>query len=473
MNKFVALDFETAQGKRYSACAVGIVVVEDNKVIDRFRTLIKPPNNEYKPINISIHKITPSMTSDSNTFSEIFPIIRNYLNNNTVVCHNADFDIDVLHKTMMYYDIDNDIDFDFHCTMKLNNGNGLKRCCQQLNIPLCHHDPLSDAEACAMLFMHSENKSNGMKFSDFIKKYAYEKCNEDAVELNYSFNTEACRSVSRLKGILLGMIMDNTVNDKEITELQQWSEDQYYHIDHHPFKEFIRLITETTESRSFDINTVKDMYQLCLDFEKQCLHIPEKSNILVLHGIFHGILADGIIKDEEVFELENWLLNNSHLSSIYPYNEISNLIKSILENRIITDEEKELLKTFFLNFVELTHPEVISHEITSNLHTPLMGICTDKPQIDFPGKLFCLTGTFSSGSKDYIENLIHNLGGITKSGLIKSTDYLIVGSLGDPAWVFGSYGRKIDSALKMKSAGGSISIIHECDFMNILKQTLN
>lgn len=469
MNKFVALDFETAQGKRYSACAVGIVVVEDGLITDRFRTLIQPPENEYQPYNIGIHKITPSMTLGSKTFFEIYPTIRNYLHSNTVVCHNADFDIDVLHKTMMYYDIEDDIDFDFHCTMKLNNGSRLEQCCNQFNIPLCHHDPLSDAEACALLFLQSENESPGIKFSEFINKCTAPRNRTKSDEFNYSFTTEACRAVSRLKGILLGIIMDHTINQKEIDELQQWTENQYYSIDHPKFKEFIQLITETTENKNFDLNLVEDMYSFCLDFEKQCLHIPQRPNIIVLHGIFHGILADGIIKDKEVIEIENWLSNNTHLSSIYPYDEICSLIKTILEDRIITDEEKKILKSFFLNFVELTHPEVINQDRNKTI-SPLQGICVDNPQIEFIGKLFCLTGTFSTGSKDYIENLIINLGGQTKSGLVKCTDYLIVGTLGDPAWAFGSYGRKIDTALKMK---GTISIVAESDFIDIVKQKMN
>ena len=41
---FVAIDFETAI--KHHICAVGIVTVEDSKIIDEFYSLIKPPNNE-------------------------------------------------------------------------------------------------------------------------------------------------------------------------------------------------------------------------------------------------------------------------------------------------------------------------------------------------------------------------------------------------------------------------------------------
>lgn len=48
---FTAIDFETATGKRYSACAVGIITVENGKTIDEYDSLIQPPDNEYSYYN--------------------------------------------------------------------------------------------------------------------------------------------------------------------------------------------------------------------------------------------------------------------------------------------------------------------------------------------------------------------------------------------------------------------------------------
>lgn len=41
-NAFVALDFETANGKRTSICSVGMVKVIDNQITESFHTLINP-----------------------------------------------------------------------------------------------------------------------------------------------------------------------------------------------------------------------------------------------------------------------------------------------------------------------------------------------------------------------------------------------------------------------------------------------
>ena len=41
MKSFVAIDFETANQYRSSVCSVGVVVVKDNKIIDKFYSLTK------------------------------------------------------------------------------------------------------------------------------------------------------------------------------------------------------------------------------------------------------------------------------------------------------------------------------------------------------------------------------------------------------------------------------------------------
>lgn len=152
MYDFIALDFETAQGKRNSVCAIGIVAVKNNVITEKFWSLIKPPYNEYSPYNIKIHGITPDMTENAPTFETVYPSIKHYFHGNNVVCHNADFDFDVLRQTMQYYDINEELSIIPHCTFKLY-GRRLADCCAELNIALDHHNALSDAEACAKLFL--------------------------------------------------------------------------------------------------------------------------------------------------------------------------------------------------------------------------------------------------------------------------------------------------------------------------------
>ncbi|MBV5342642.1 transcription antitermination factor NusB, partial [bacterium] len=363
------------------------------------------PENKYFYKNIEIHGITPEITKSAPTFDRIYPTIQKYLNNNLVVSHNAAFDMDVLAKTMDFYGLANDdLDFDFCCTLNIYGG-GLKECCKEFNIPLMHHDPLSDAEACAQLFVKAKNEDKRNTPQRFGERYfSKSSAIDDTVSQQSIFKNEAIKAINTLKGILLGILMDKTINDKEINEFQQWSENQYYLIDHHPFKELMQLITETTDVFGFDVPIVIDMFNICQEFQERYYNHTNIRNVEVLNGIFHGILADGIVKDIEDFELEKRLSENEHLTKLHPYDEVYSIVKTILNDRQIDEDERKRLKSFIYDFVELANSEIdqqIKDEISE---IPLHGICTINPEITFEGKLFCLSGNFEHGEKQYIED---------------------------------------------------------------------
>lgn len=159
---FVAIDFETATPKRNSACAVGIVVVKNGLIINEFYSLIRPPNNVYSQICVRIHGITPDDTKHSPTFDEVYPMIKTLLHDQTIVAHNESFDRSVLKQTANLYAIDTSdmmLAKKWKCTMKIYKNNGFKSpklniCCDRYKIPLNHHEALSDARGCALLYIN-------------------------------------------------------------------------------------------------------------------------------------------------------------------------------------------------------------------------------------------------------------------------------------------------------------------------------
>lgn len=148
---FTALDFETAQGKRSSICQIGIVVVKDYEIEQKVSILVQPPENKYSERNTEIHGITALHTESSLTFDKAYPQIREYIEGKHVVAHNMAFDLDCLKKTMEHYNMVLP-DFQTYCTYKIF-GSGLAKCCEIHGIELNHHEAVSDAEACAKLFV--------------------------------------------------------------------------------------------------------------------------------------------------------------------------------------------------------------------------------------------------------------------------------------------------------------------------------
>lgn len=154
---YTAIDFETAQGKRWSICQVGLVRVENQIITEHLSILVQPPDNYYWNNFIHIHGITPEQTANAPTFDRIWHQIEPFIKNQNVVAHNGfAFDFHCLKQTLEYYDISNP-EFTGHCTYRIY-GNNLASLCGEYNIPLNHHDALSDARACAELFnLHLNN----------------------------------------------------------------------------------------------------------------------------------------------------------------------------------------------------------------------------------------------------------------------------------------------------------------------------
>ena len=55
---FIAIDFETANEKRASACSLGLVIVKEGQIVDKRYYLIKPKELRFNPMNTRIHGIS-------------------------------------------------------------------------------------------------------------------------------------------------------------------------------------------------------------------------------------------------------------------------------------------------------------------------------------------------------------------------------------------------------------------------------
>ncbi len=169
-----------------------------------------------------------------------------------------------------------------------------------------------------------------------------------------------------------------------------------------------------------------------------------------LKRIIESIMVDNKIESNEINELNEWLDSNTQLIGNYPFDKIYSIVKKVLEDGAISNSEYNELMHAFNDFINPINEE----KINDNLN--------------FQDKIFCLTGTFNSGSKDSIEEKIVNKGGICGKGVTSKTNYLIVGGSGSDAWKFGNYGGKVQKAMELKEKGKDIEIISEEDFLKQL-----
>lgn len=152
---FVAIDFETADTLRDSACSVALVRVERGEIVAREHRLIRPPRSAFE--FSYLHGIEWRHVKDQPTFGDVWRDVLPMLTGTRfLAAHNAPFDRGVLEECCRVARLAPPR-LRFECTVQLARRTWgifptkLPNVCEALGIPLKHHDALSDAEACARI----------------------------------------------------------------------------------------------------------------------------------------------------------------------------------------------------------------------------------------------------------------------------------------------------------------------------------
>ncbi len=157
MQDFAAIDFETANGSRSSVCSVGIVIVRNGEIVDRYYSLIRPTPNYYSPFTTRIHGLTRRDTDPAPKFPAVWEQIKDRICGLPLVAHNRPFDESCLKAVFAEYGMEYP-GYQFFCTLAASR-RCLKLPCHQLHVVAAacgydlqaHHHALADAEACAAI----------------------------------------------------------------------------------------------------------------------------------------------------------------------------------------------------------------------------------------------------------------------------------------------------------------------------------
>lgn len=153
--KTIAIDFETANEERQSACALGLAWIEDGAVVRREHRLIRPKEMRFNVHNIRVHGIHPDDVCDKPEFPEVLSEFLPEISGALILAHNAAFDIGVLCATLREYR-ESFPEFGYYCTMDIARSVwpemrsvSLDTVARRFGIHFDHHDPAEDAFACA------------------------------------------------------------------------------------------------------------------------------------------------------------------------------------------------------------------------------------------------------------------------------------------------------------------------------------
>lgn len=371
-DRLAFFDVETPNCRQDSICSIGIVYEDENGCIKDYYSLVNP-ECEFDPMNTRIHGISSSSVINAPTFPEIWDKINKVFSNCLIIGHNVRFDLSCIKKSLMAHGIEAQNPF-FADTLDISrtlvqgtNNHKLNTLCNFFKIELVnHHNALEDAKATLDLYNKLAD-TYSFDLNDYIKQYDFSDIDNKSRKngLNYCDNT---KYLQELQGIVIGIMCDNALTDKEINALKYWMD----------------------------------------------THQALKGN--------------------------------------YPFDKVYSSLEAVLEDGIITEEERNTLSRVFQSIINPLESEPT--------------VLIDK---ELKGKTVCLTGNFSTMDKKDFESFLLKHGAIIKNGVSKKLNYLIVGELGSKHWAQGNYGTKIKKAMELNESGGNIVIIKENDFLPIFE----
>ena len=156
MQDFAAIDFETANNERSSVCSVGVVIVRDGEIVDKFYSLIKPEPEYYNYWCSRVHGLCCNDTDDALVFPKVWKQIEPTIVGLPLVAHNKPFDEGGLKAVFRVYQMDSP-DYPFLCTCVESRkvwpggSHSLDVIAARFGYDLSnHYHALVDAEACVV-----------------------------------------------------------------------------------------------------------------------------------------------------------------------------------------------------------------------------------------------------------------------------------------------------------------------------------
>jgi NAD-dependent DNA ligase len=179
-----------------------------------------------------------------------------------------------------------------------------------------------------------------------------------------------------------------------------------------------------------------------------------RTSCAALVGIVQGLMADGVLNDQEILSLKRWLDGAQNVSLSWPGTVIHAQVQAVLADGFVTADERAHLVSTLGQLLGGKLDEVAEASFVSELPIDQLH------GLELVGKQFCFTGDFVFGPRKTCEDAAVRRGGLI-SGVTKKLDYLVVGGLGSPEWKHGSFGTKIEKAMQHKQTGVPLFIVHE------------
>ncbi|WP_393970255.1 BRCT domain-containing protein [Kluyvera intermedia] len=264
-------------------------------------------------------------------------------------------------------------------------------------------------------------------------------------KFNYTRNKN--KLLTNLIGLIDGIISDGKISTKELLFLDTWLLESDVISRNYCVRTIRNRVADIIADGVITEAELKFLKADLLKIQQQILDTPsldlysEEADRQLLEGLCKGMLADHKLLDEEIKYLNWWLTCNGALKNNYPGKELYQLISGILEDGIITSEERNSLKIGLISFTGSDFTNGIVDGMATRL--PIDAI----ESLNLSGAVVCLTGDFIHGKRSRCKDDIEAAGATVCNNVTMKIDYLIVGTLSAKDWMYQSHGRKIEKAI--------------------------
>jgi hypothetical protein len=178
-----------------------------------------------------------------------------------------------------------------------------------------------------------------------------------------------------------------------------------------------------------------------------------------LLGFLRAFLVDGPLTETKVLALAHMIIERAEELDLAIFGELASIItESIDDNGHVHPNALAKIDDHVRKILGCSRDDIFTRRTTK------LPLTDPVPDVFVPGRVFCFTGKFTFGPRKRLEEAVIERGGHVLPHPTTETDYLVLGALASRDWAHTAYGRKIETAMRLRESY-PIAIISEETFL--------
>ncbi len=262
--RYAVIDIETPNRNNDRISQFGLVLIENGHIL-KSDEILCDPEVPFDSINSQITGIKEEDVQGCMIFPQLWEKVSPYIDGSIVVAHGAHFDLNVLHKCFVAYNL-SEPTLQYCDTQKMAKSlwpqlghYGLRTICNSLGIELDHHHAGSDALAAAQVLIAMLR--DGYNVEHDIRDFVSADQKHGSFWVNSS--TQKKTSINNLIELLDSISSDGEISMDELLTLANWLISHEEFADKREFREVVELLNNILVDGIVDESEQDELLSLC------------------------------------------------------------------------------------------------------------------------------------------------------------------------------------------------------------------